>query len=98
MALWRAPCEDGIGVMAPIPYYQNLLFSVAHGESCIASDCAQAPHREGVGKTGTPAPVIEVYSHPKCHYCADLKKKILGMGLSYKAMPPDTGLAKQNPR
>ena len=31
VALWRAHCRAGIGVMTPIPYYHNLLFSVALG-------------------------------------------------------------------
>ena len=31
LALWRSHCQAGIGLQRPIPYYQNVLFSVARG-------------------------------------------------------------------
>ena len=31
VAVWKSHCEAGIGVITPIPYHQNMLFSVARG-------------------------------------------------------------------
>ena len=56
VALWRAHCEAGIGIMTPISDCQNLLFSVARGRAArVGTDDRKCAKRCFPGASFSPA-------------------------------------------